>query len=94
MMLATGILFITKGICISVTWNKRCYFLFDSHSCNLDGKVSADGSLVVIKLLTRKLLQEITICYLFRGNTDNVQFEVRYNLCKYSNGKFSRIRRG
>jgi len=38
-----GLLILLKGLCISVTWNKRSYFLFDSHSKNENGECCADG---------------------------------------------------
>ena len=31
---AAGVLFILKGICISIIWTKKHYFIFDSHSKN------------------------------------------------------------
>jgi len=46
--IADGALLILKGICISVIWPKKHYFLFDSHSKN--GESCPDGYSILIRL--------------------------------------------
>jgi len=48
---ADGALLILKGICISVIWTKKHYFLFDSHSKNEKGESCPDGySILIIRI--------------------------------------------
>ena len=52
-----GFLLIIKGLCISVTWSKRFFFLYDSHSKDLLGKSSPDGTAIVLKFNSKKVLE-------------------------------------
>ena len=54
---ADGLLLIIKGLCISVTWTKKHYFLFDSHSKNEFGKSCPNGSSLLLKFSSRKSLE-------------------------------------
>ena len=75
---SNGLLFMMKGLCISIIWNKKNYFLFDSHSRNSLGQTSPDGSSILLKFSSRKQLEyHIINNYLSEGDV-NIQYEVQY----------------
>ena len=51
----SGYLFTLRGLTMSVTWTSRHYFLFDSHSRDINGKICPDGFSVLLKFSSRKL---------------------------------------
>ena len=53
----SGFLFTLRGLTMSVTWTSRHYFLFDSHSRNVNGKMCPDGFSVLLKFSSRKSLE-------------------------------------
>ena len=46
---ANGILLLLKGLCVSIIWTKRHYFLFDSHSKNEKGESIPEGFSILLK---------------------------------------------
>ena len=74
---ADGFLFIINEKCVSVTWNKRFYFLFDSHSRDNLGKTSADGTATVIKFSSKNNLERFILSNFLKETDENVQFELQ-----------------
>ena len=64
---------------MSVTWTSKHYFLFDSHSCNINGEIIPDGFSVLLKFSSRKSLeQHILETYFIDVNEEYVCFAVQY----------------
>ena len=73
-----GFLLIIKGLCISVTWSKRFFFLYDSHSKDLLGKSSPDGTAIVLKFNSKKVLETYIIKNYLNESDVNIQYEIQY----------------
>ena len=71
-----GFLFVVNEKCISVTWNKRFYFLFDSHSRNSQEKTCADGTATLTKFSSKKNLECFILSNFLRETDEKVQFEL------------------
>ena len=54
----SGFLFTLRGLTMSVTWTSKHYFLFDSHSRDVNGKISPDGFSVLLKFSSRKSVEQ------------------------------------
>ena len=50
-------LFTLRGLTMSVTLTSKHYFLFDSHSRNINGEIIPDGFSVLLKFSSRKSLE-------------------------------------
>ena len=75
---SNGFLFLTKGLCVSVTWTKKIYAIFDSHSRNSKGETCPDGTSTLFKFTTRKALEKHIVKNYIDVSDRNVQFEVQY----------------
>ena len=73
-----GLLFLIKGICISISWTKKSYFLFDSHSKNERGESCPNGFSTLLKFNTRSSLETHIIENYLNSTDENIQFEVHY----------------
>ena len=74
-----GFLFILNGVCISVTWNKTSFFLFDSHSRNEHGISSSEGTSTVMKFNSKKALETFIIRNYLTENATKI-FSLNYNI--------------
>ena len=73
----SGFLFTLRGNTMSVTWTSKHYFLFDSHSRNINGNIGPDGFSVLLKFSSRKCLeQHILETYFIDVNQEYVSFAV------------------
>ena len=54
----SGFLFTLRGNTMSVTWTCKHYFLFDSHSRDINGKIGPGGFSVLLKFSSRKSLEQ------------------------------------
>ena len=52
-----GLLLLVRGLCVSVIWTKRDYYLFDSHSKNEKGESSPEGYSILLKFNSINALQ-------------------------------------
>ena len=81
-----GFLLIINEKCISVTWNKRNFFLFDSHSRNNRGITDGEGAASLIKFNSRKKLELFIFENFLNESNENVQFELQHiSLSKENN---------
>ena len=79
---ADGFLLIINGKCVSVTWNKKNLFLFDSHSRNNLGKTCPEGTATLIKFSSKKALELFIISNFVKESDGNIPYELQYNyLC-------------
>jgi len=87
---ADGALLLLKGICISVIWTKKHYFLFDSHSKNEKGESCPDGYSILIKFNNKNQLEShILRNYINQQDTEPIQFELQYvNVSQENNENF------
>ena len=46
---ANGLLLLLKGLCVSIVWTKKHYFLFDPHSKNEKGECIPEGYSILLK---------------------------------------------
>ena len=60
----SGFLFTLRGLTMSVTWTSKHYFLFDSHSRNINGEIIPDGFSVLLKFSSRKSLEPVSYTHL------------------------------
>ena len=74
----TGFLLLIKEKCASVTWNKKSFFLFDSHGRDIQGKTSPDGTATLIKFNSKKALESFIFVNYTIPSDVNVQFELQY----------------
>ena len=74
-----GFLLFIDGFTLSVIWNKAYFFLFDSHSRNINGQISATGSSVLLRfrslIAIEKYIREI---YFTLKNLQKLCFEIQY----------------
>ena len=71
---------------MSVTWTSKHYFLFDSHSCNINGEIIPDGFSVLLKFSSRKSLEQIILeTYFIDVNEEYVCFAVQYIKVQFDN---------
>ena len=67
-----------KGLCVSVVWTKRSYFLFDSHSKNEKGECSPEGYSTLMKFNSVNALESHLIKNYLNEDDSDVQFEIQY----------------
>ena len=72
---------------MSVTWTSKHYFLFDSHSRDINGKIGPDGFSVLLKFSSRETLeQHILETYFKDVNEEYVCFAIQYIKIQLHNG--------
>ena len=72
---------------MSVTWTSRHYFLFDSHSRNVNGKMCPDGFSVLLKFSSRKFLERHILETYFKDTIEEyVCLAVQYVKIDMQNG--------
>ena len=76
--ISDGFLLIVNKKCISVMWNKRAFFLYDSHSKNNQGKSSPDGTATLIKFNSLKALENYIFQTYSMITEDGVEYELQY----------------
>ena len=82
----SGFLFTLRGLTMSVTWTSKHYFLFDSHSRNINGEIIPDGFSVLLKFSSRKSLEQIILeTYFIDVNEEYVCFAVQYIKVQFDN---------
>ena len=80
-----------KGLCISVVWTTKHYYLFDSHSRNERGECSPIRNSIILKFNSLKTLQSHMITNYLSVTDVNVQFEIQYiQVEKNNNHDFSK----
>jgi len=84
-----GVLILIKGICVSVSWNKRNFFLYDSHSKDKQGESSPNGAATLIKFNSIKALEVFIIQSYLNENDKNIQYELQYITVKNDNNASS-----
>ena len=75
---ADACLLIIEGKCISITWNKSYFFLFDSHSRNNLGKVCPNGTSTLMKFKSRKSTDLFILNNYLPEKCENIQFDLQY----------------
>ena len=55
---------------MSVIWTSRHYYLFDSHSCDINGKIRPDGFSVLLKFSSRKSLERHILETYFKDTSE------------------------
>ena len=87
-----GFLLFIDGFTMSVIWNKAYFFLFDSHSRNIDGKISENGSSILLKFRSlnaaEKYIKEI---YFSNKQLEQLRFEIQYIKINISSASTSDI---
>ena len=74
-----GLLFMTFGCTFSILWNKRNYFIFDSHSRGSEGTVVENGNSILLKFCSLLQLQiYIYEVYFPMQHSISLQFEVQF----------------
>ena len=58
---SNGIIFFVSGQTFSLLWDTKSYFLFDSHSRDEQGKVTPDGTGILIKFSSLSQVQKYTM---------------------------------
>ena len=76
--LSDGFLLIINEKCVSVTWNKRSFFLFDSHSRNSKGKTGSEDAASLIKFNSKKSIELFIIENFLNRSNENVQFVLQH----------------
>ena len=78
-VIGDGLLFMTLGYTFSILWNKRNYFIFDSHSRGSAGTVVENGNSVLLKFCSLRQLQiYIYEMYFPMQHSTSLQFEVQF----------------
>ena len=81
--LADGFLLQIDGKCVSVTWNKTHFFLFDSHSRNDQGITSPEGTATLMKFSSKRSLELFIISNFLTKSHGDIAFEIQYiHICK------------
>ena len=76
--LSDGFFLLINEKCVSVTWNKRSFFLFDSHSRDSTGKTNCEGAAYLIKFNSKNSIELFIIKNYLFGREENVQFELQH----------------
>ena len=72
-----GFILFLKGICISILWTQRAYYLFDSHSKDNRGQSCSNGASVLIKFIRRTDLECHIVTTYLNPSEFNIQFETQ-----------------
>ena len=86
---ANGILLLLKGLCVSIVWTKKHYFLFDSHSKNEKGECIPEGYSILLKFNSINALESHIIENYLNENDRDVQFEIQYIQVIKTNDQFN-----
>jgi len=71
-----GLLLLIQGLCVSVVWTKKNFYLFDSHSKNEKGETCPDGSSVFLKFNSKNDLESHILKYYVTKDNGDIQFEM------------------
>ena len=73
---SNGIIFFVEQMSFSLQWDSKAFYLFESHSRNEEGKVSPDGTAILLKFSSLKQVQFfITENYLINRNSVLAQMQ-------------------
>ena len=86
---ANGLLLLLKGLCVSIVWTKKHYFLFDSHSKNEKGECIPEGYSILLKFNSINALESHIIENYLNENDRDVQFEIHYIQVNKTNDQFN-----
>ena len=75
---SNGLLLLIKGLCISVVWTKKHFYLFDSHSKNEKGECCPEGFSIILKFDGKTALESHIIKNYLTKEDGNKQFEIQY----------------
>ena len=79
------IFFVSNNTSFSLLWNKKYFFLFDSHSRNDQGKISPNGTAILIKFTSLGQVQKYVIeNYLLDRGHVSVYCQLQYIKVDYS----------
>ena len=79
-MQARPLLFISGGT-LAILWGRDCFFNFDSHSRNFSGRKAANGTAVLLKLLSLYHMDGYIMWSYFQGNSSSSYFQVQFSSC-------------
>ena len=75
--IASGELLIISGFTFGSFWGKDCVYLFDSHSKDYEGKISQNGSAILMKFETLKDFQNnIKLIYYCSKHHETLYFQM------------------
>ena len=76
--IGTGALLIINSYILGLLWEKQCFFLFDSHSKDKTGRVSATGTAVLLKFDSLQSLENYIKSVYYSNYPMTLYFQIQF----------------